>query len=243
VSDIGCRDVDYVNAGPRCLWEGVLVDSGSMIIASRFNGPPGTGNGGYSAGTFAALVDSGGVPEVTLVKPPPLDVRLGAGEAGVVDPAGQVIATVRAVPAFEAVAPRVSLDAATEAATRYAGFADHPFPTCYVCGPERADGLRIFPGPVDGVVAAPFTAPAQVTAETVWAALDCPGGWSVLSAGRAYVLGRMAAIIAEPPAPGSESVVVGVLSGTEGRRAAVHTALYTPAGTLLAHARATWVAI
>ena len=23
-----------------------------MIIASRYNGPPGTGNGGYSAGTF-----------------------------------------------------------------------------------------------------------------------------------------------------------------------------------------------
>ncbi|MEV4624044.1 hypothetical protein AB0J74_35700, partial [Asanoa sp. NPDC049573] len=30
---------------------------------------------------------------------------------------------------------------------------DHPFPTCYVCGPERADGLRIFPGPVGDVVA------------------------------------------------------------------------------------------
>jgi hypothetical protein len=34
-----------------------------------------------------------------------------------------------------------------------------------------------------------------------------------------------------------------MLASTEGRRAAVHTALYTPAGELLAHARATWVAI
>jgi hypothetical protein len=49
------------------LWEGVQVDSRSMIIASRFNGPPGTGNGGYSAGTFAVLA-TGGVPEVTLVR-------------------------------------------------------------------------------------------------------------------------------------------------------------------------------
>ncbi|MEV4538010.1 hypothetical protein AB0J82_29940 [Asanoa sp. NPDC049518] len=214
-----------------------------MVIASRFNGPPGTGNGGYSAGTFAALVQQPGVPEVTLLKPPPLDVRLTAEGDEVVDPAGQVIATARAVPAFEAVAPRVTVEAAKEASAHYAGFTDHPFPTCYVCGPERADGLRIFPGPVDGVVAAPFTAPARVTTETVWSALDCPGGWSVLSPGRAYVLGRMAAVISEPPAPGSESVVVGMLSGTEGRRAAVHSALWTPDGRLLAHARATWVAI
>ncbi|MEV0713946.1 hypothetical protein [Asanoa sp. NPDC050611] len=213
-----------------------------MIIASRFNGPPGTGNGGYSAGTFAVLA-TGGVPEVTLVKPPPLDVPLTAGDGSVIDPAGEVIAAVRAVPTFEPVAPPVTLDAAIEAARGYAGFADHPFPTCYVCGPERADGLRVFPGPVDGVVAAPFTAPASVTTETVWAALDCPGGWSVLSPGRAYVLGRMAAVVGTLPEPGSESVAVGMLASTEGRRAAVHTALYTPAGDLLAHARATWVAI
>ncbi|SNT14340.1 hypothetical protein SAMN05421812_103371 [Asanoa hainanensis] len=214
-----------------------------MVIASRFNGPPGTGNGGYSAGTFAALVHGAGVPEVTLLKPPPLNVRLAADGSDVVDPDGQVIATARAVPAFEPVAPRVTIEAATDAATRYAGFTEHPFPTCYVCGPERADGLRIFPGPVDGVVAAPFTAPAEVTTETVWSALDCPGGWSVLSPGRAYVLGRMATVITEPPAPGSESVVVGMLSGTEGRKAAVHSALYDRDGRLLAHARATWLAI
>ena len=213
-----------------------------MIIASRFNGPPGTGNGGYSAGTFAGLVD-GGVAEVTLIKPPPLDVPLTAAGEAVVDPAGEVIAAVRAVPAFAAGAPPVTLDAATQASKRYAGFADHPFPTCYVCGPERPDGLRVFPGPADGVVAAPFTAPSQVATETVWAALDCPGGWSVLSPGRAYVLGRMAAIIDALPAPGSESVVVGRLAATEGRKATVHTALYSPAGDLLAHARATWVAI
>ncbi|SDZ19871.1 hypothetical protein SAMN05421684_3407 [Asanoa ishikariensis] len=214
-----------------------------MVIASRFNGPPGTGNGGYSAGTFAALVDEAGVPEVTLLKPPPLDVPLTADGGAVLDPAGQVVATARAVPEFDVVAPRITIEAATEAAARYAGFTDHPFPTCYVCGPERADGLRIFPGPVDGVVAAPFTAPAQVSTETVWSALDCPGGWSVLAPGRAYVLGRMATMIAEPPAPGSESVVVGMLSATEGRKAAVHSALYDSDGRLLAHARATWLAI
>ena len=213
-----------------------------MLIGARFNGPPGTGNGGYSAGTFASLVD-GGIPEVTLVKPPPLDVPLAADGDRVLDPAGAVVATVRAVEPFDVGAPRIALAAATEAARGYAGFTDHPFPTCYVCGPERADGLRIFPGPVEGAVAAPFVAPAQVGPETVWAALDCPGGWSVLTPGRAYVLGRMAAVVRALPAAGSENVLVGTLAASDGRKAAVRTALYTAGGELLAHARATWIAI
>ncbi|MEV4624150.1 hypothetical protein AB0J74_36235, partial [Asanoa sp. NPDC049573] len=128
------------------------MDGLSMMIAGRFNGPPGTGNGGYSAGTFASLVDRG-VPEVTLVKPPPLDVPLAADGDRVLDPAGAVVATVRPVDPFEVGAPPVAFTSAVEAAQGYAGFTDHPFPTCYVCGPERADGLRIFPGPVGDVVA------------------------------------------------------------------------------------------
>lgn len=216
-----------------------------MIIASRFNGPPGTGNGGYSAGLFAAeLLAAGGLAEVTLRKPPPLDVPLSRAGADVVDPAGTVIASVSPVEPFAPSLDPVPLAAATEASRRYAGFADHPFPTCYVCGPEHPDGLRVFPGPLDdGRVAAPFTAPAEVTPETVWAALDCPGGWSVLSPGRPFVLGRMAAIVAAPPEPGAACVVVGAMSAAEGRKARVVSALFTPAGDLLAHARATWIAV
>jgi hypothetical protein len=112
-----------------------------------------------------------------------------------------------------------------------------------VCGPERADGLRIFPGPVAAGVAAPFVAPASVTPETVWAALDCPGGWSVISPGRPYVLGRMAAVVHALPSPGDECVVTGTCEEVEGRKAAVRTALYSPGGELLAHARATWIAL
>ena len=107
----------------------------------------------------------------------------------------------------------------------------------------RADGLRVFPGPVAGGVAAPFLVPATVDRETVWAALDCPGGWSVISPGRPYVLGRMAAVVSALPAPGDECVVVGTCEELDGRKAAVRTAIYSPDGGLLAHARATWIAI
>ena len=42
--------------------------------------------------------------------------------------------------------------AALEASRHYAGFNDHAFPGCFVCGPERlrGDGLRIFAGPWTG---------------------------------------------------------------------------------------------
>src|SRR5262249_60356064 len=43
----------------------------------------------------------------------------------------------------------VAVDTARSAEQEYAGFRSHPFPECFTCGPERAegDGLRIFPGP------------------------------------------------------------------------------------------------
>jgi hypothetical protein len=155
------------------------------------------------------------------------------------------VATVRSVEPFPpGDLPAPTRAEAATAAAGYPGFADHPFPTCYVCGTERTDGLAIYPGPLPGGgVAAPFTAPAEVTRETVWAALDCPGGWAVLAPGRPYVLGRMAAMVDALPAPGDECVVVGASVSSEGRLADVVTGLYGPDGRLIAHARATWVSI
>ena len=43
----------------------------SVIIPSRFNGPPDSGNGGYSCGVLAAFID--GPARVRLHVPPPLD--------------------------------------------------------------------------------------------------------------------------------------------------------------------------
>ena len=56
--------------------------------------------------------------------------------------------------------PPVDFETATEAATRFEGFAEHPFPTCFGCGTERADGLACHAGPLDPAeprsVATPF---------------------------------------------------------------------------------------
>ncbi|MEV4664746.1 hypothetical protein AB0J85_22705 [Micromonospora echinofusca] len=214
-----------------------------MIIESRFNGPPGSGNGGWSAGVFAEAAGPGPV-EVTLRRPPPLETPLTLADGEVHDPQGLLVAQVRPTEDPRAVVPPVELPAARAASAAYPGLVDHPFPGCYVCGPDRPDGLRIFPGRLpDGRTAAPFRVPAAVTTPTVWAALDCPGGWAVIAPGRPYVLGRIAAVVSALPEPGDECVVTGVLAGGEGRKALVHTSLYAPDGTLLAWARATWIAV
>ncbi|MEN3612396.1 hypothetical protein AAH979_22940 [Plantactinospora sp. ZYX-F-223] len=211
-----------------------------MHIPARFNGPPGSGNGGYSAGLFAG----GESAEVTLRMPPPLDTPLSLLDCQVRTADGTVVAEVAPEPEVDTAVPPIGYADAVEAAKGYAGFADHPFPTCYVCGPEHTDGLGIFPGRLaDGSTAAPWTVPDDVSAPTVWAALDCPGGWSVIGAGRPYVLGRIAVRLDRLPAAGEQCVVRGALAAAEGRKALVHTTLYAPDGTELARARATWIAL
>jgi hypothetical protein len=211
-----------------------------MIIPARFNGPPGSGNGGYCAGVFA----DGARCEVTLRRPPPLDTPLSMVDGQVRAPDGEVVAEVVPTGELATAVPPIRYADAVRASTGYPGFVDHPFPTCYVCGPDRADGLRIFPGPVSqDTTAAPWTVPDGVTPATVWAALDCPGGWAVIGAGRPYVLGRIAVLLHRMPVPGDRCVVLGALSTVEGRKALVHTTLYGPDGTELARARATWVRV
>jgi hypothetical protein len=228
-----------------------------MIIESRFNGPPGTGNGGYSAGTF--VVESGlagaggaGTPvEVTLRRPPPLDVplalRSGDEAVQVTDPDGALIAELRptTLDADEVVEP-ISFDEAVEASKGYPGFTIHPFPTCFVCGPQRepGDGLRLFPGRLPGSrTAAPFVVPADPSPRLIWASLDCPGGWAVPLEGRPYVLGRLAADLHALPEAGERCVVMGAMTGEDGRKAFTRSTLYGSDGRLLAAARATWVAL
>ncbi|HEX6686220.1 MAG TPA: hypothetical protein VF062_25830 [Candidatus Limnocylindrales bacterium] len=218
-----------------------------LVIDARHNGPPGSGNGGWSAGLIAARL-AGGQAEVTLRKPPPLDTPLTvtATEDGirVTDPHDEVIATARRRETDIPAVPPVPAAEAREATQRYPGHGKHHFPTCFVCGPLRDDGLRIFPGRVgEGRIAAIFDTPVGVDETMMWAALDCPGGWTVVEGDRPWVLGRIAAIVDELPKPGDECVVVGEVLRREGRKAVVRTSIYGPASNLLARAEATWIAL
>ncbi|MBB5871808.1 hypothetical protein F4553_005187 [Allocatelliglobosispora scoriae] len=217
-----------------------------LIVTGRFNGPPTSGNGGYTAGLLAGELPSGPAT-VTLRLPPPLDTPMVVvqAEPGKVEmrDGDAVVATGKAATEPLDAAPAFADPAA---AGPYAGFTDHPFPTCYVCGPDRAagDGLRIFPGRIpDGRTAASWHVPGDVNATTIWAALDCPGGWALIAPGRPYVLGRISVAINVLPRPGEECVIIGETVGTQGRKGFVRSALYTPTGVLLAHSNATWISV
>ena len=222
----------------------------SLIVERRYNGPPGSGNGGWTCGLVASLVDSPQGTVVTLRVPPPLETPLAGrplGEGiGVYAPDGTLVAEVAPAPLDEPPVEPVAWDVALGLVSTYPGFVDHPFPTCFVCGPQRApgDGLRLFSGRLpDGRTATAWTVPEDVSAPLVWACLDCPGGWSAAFEGRPFVLGRLAARIDALPGPGERCVVMGETIGLDGRKAYVRSTLYGADGRLLANARATWLTI
>jgi hypothetical protein len=218
----------------------------NLAIDARFNGPDGSANGGYTCGRIAGLL--GGVAEVTLRSPPPLErplfvERVGGG-VRVLDGDTLVAEAVRGSVELDVSHPP-SWDEARRAAERYPGFAEHAFPRCFVCGPERepGDGLRVFAGALgDGRFAATWT-PTEARPELVWAALDCPGAIAVGFPDRGEtLLGRFAVRIDELPEPGAKCVVLAWPLGEDGRKLYAGTALFEENGRPLARARATWIA-
>ncbi len=229
-----------------------------ITIPHRYCGPPESGNGGWVCGTVAAHVPTT-VPRpavtVRLASPPPLDRPL-ALEAEATDGAilvrlldrGHLVASGTAsADLVDDVPPAVTPEQARAAETRFEGLADHPFPTCFVCGTGRdpGDGLCLRPGPIDdgtGRYAATWE-PDEANGPLVWAALDCPGGWSAGIAGRPMVLGTMTARVLALPAVGEPHVVLAWQRGSEGRKHHSGSALFSPDGELLARAEATWIAV
>ena len=229
-----------------------------LVVPARFCGPPESGNGGWTSGHLARAVrTTPALPAVTvrLRTPPPLDrpmtVRDAPGDEGAVElvDGDHVVAQARPDrgPGGEGLPGPVAYQAAVEAGERFEGLAGHPFPTCFSCGTGRApgDGLALRPGRVDDgdAYACAWVPGADVDVETVWAALDCPGGWASGIAGRPMVLGTMTARVDELPSPGAAHVVMAWQRGEQGRKHLSGTALYTADGRLLAQAEATWIAV
>jgi hypothetical protein len=241
----------------------------SVIIDKRYCGPPNSGNGGYVCGRLARHI--AGAAEVTLRAPPPLDKPLDvvATEDGSWElrDGATVVATGRAAHLELARLETASFDdaSAAELLTPVKPH-EHPLPTCFVCGPARAqgDGLRIFAGPLtrqsrngSAVLAASWipdpTLKAEdglVAPEFLWSALDCPTGYACSydpetgnSDRTPILLGRMSARIETRPRPGERCVITAWEAGRDGRKRLAEAAAYGETGTLLAVARATWIAV
>jgi hypothetical protein len=228
------------------------MDRVTVVIARRFNGPPDSGHGGYSAGCAGVLVEAPAV-EVTLRRPPPLErplaVARGHGAVALLD-GEDVVAEARAAALEVDSRAPVSLEQAAAAAERFAWEHDHPFPTCFGCGPQRdpSDALCLFTGPVgDGRFAVPWT-PAEWTGDGVveplfaWAALDCPSSAPVHGTISApVVLGRFTVALERPIEVGAPHVIQAWMEGSDGRKRHTAVAIFTADGERRAVARAVWV--
>ena len=223
-----------------------------VTIDPRFNGPPGSGNGGYVCGVLAREIR--GASEVSLRAPPPLGAPLRLTEAdGVVRLHDGETLLAEARPAALALQtpPAPSLAQAEAAAARYPGLADHRYDTCFVCGPNRKDGLDIFTGKVErtDTVASPWTPTADLADERgmlreefIHAALDCPSYWALPHAGKPALLARMTASIdSTRPRVGETLIVAAWPLGSDGRKHRGASALYSADGALIARAEALWI--
>lgn len=226
-------------------------------IATRFRGPTSSGNGGYTAGLLASRLPAAAV-EVTLRRPPPLERDLSAVETAagwqlrdgddLVAEAGTVGDDSLGVPV-----PAVDVATARAAEDAYPGLHHHPFPECFVCGPARApgDGMRLAPGRLpDGRTACTWTPDASLGGDGggvddpfVWAALDCPAGWTGDIAGRPMVLGRIGARVAATPRVGETYVVVGQRRSSVGRKTWTASTVYDAEGQVYGLASHTWIHI
>jgi hypothetical protein len=193
----------------------------------------------------------------------PLVVRVAEGDAVLSDDEGVIARTTSPDLAVTVPAPP-AVDVARHVSSRFLerlerGEVRHTFPECFVCGHRRepADGLRVFPGPVDGGLgdeagmrvgawrpdAAFLDEAGRLRPEFVWSALDCPGGWAI--AGPANT-GTLQVEILEPVDGHQELIVMGwpmrADSARPGsRRRYAGTAMFDTRGRLLARGAAIWV--
>jgi hypothetical protein len=239
---------------------GVSVLS-KIVIGRQFCGPPNSGNGGYVCGVLAKGLE--GAVIAVLRAPIPLDRDLGlqARDGGMVllDEADSLMG--QAGPAVQPLPeppPPPSLEEARAASGRHIGHGQRTHPICFTCGADRedGDGLRVFPGQIEGadagVVACTWTphaafaeADGTVATEVVWAALDCPGffAWVELAGRHGALLGTMTGEILTPPRVGEEYVVVAWPLERQGRKELAGVALFTADGELMARAHQVWIAM
>ena len=229
-----------------CMEEGIT-------IRRRFCGPSDSGNGGYVCGLLAGYVD--GVAEVMLRQPPPLERALKVEQTEdsiFLLKDGDVVVAQARPSSLDLTSPAPPTYAeAQDVSKRYIGFHSHPFPSCFVCGPQRlpGDGLRIFPGMLEGsgIVASPWIPHESLTDDTgyvknefLWACLDCPGAFAVIDK-LPVVLGKLTADITGKIRPGQKCITMGWKIAKEGRKFHAGTAAFLDTGELLGKAKAVWI--
>lgn len=238
-----------------------------ITILERFRGPPTSGHGGYVSGRFAAFVDLNAdeSAEVTLRSPIPLDQSMSVlfdqdspSNCRIQDN-DTLIAEVRAVQQPLAVPNPPDWTQTLAAESRSAALMPNinPLlpgqqgfhPICFCCGPEHAEGLKIFVAPVGRQVSAIWETKTEWGDDAgnlphafLWTALDCPGQYAFLAEGiRTGLLGRMTAKVVTAPRAGSPLQITAWTIEIAGKKHLAGSALFDDQQTLVAYATTLWI--
>lgn len=231
-----------------------------LSIDPRFSGLPGLAQGGYVGGLLSAALGEAGA-EVKLRRPVPTSSPLTLGPAGAarmqLRDGETLLAEATAAALTLDVPPAADHEEARAASERFPGFSVHPYPGCFACGTERehGDGLRVFPGSVEGreLVAAPWTPPHEpgsaagsTPPELVWAMFDCLELWALIlhapgAPGERVVTSALTTVVSGPVVPGEPHVAIAWPLGREGDRLFVGAALIDAEGRTRAVGRQTAV--
>lgn len=233
-----------------------------LIVATRYNGPRGLGNGGYVAGALAEFIS--GDAEVCLQQGFPLDTPL----AVVRDDDDSIrcllgdrqLGSARPVRVDLSIPPPPAREAAREATARFRCIHFSDPRGCFVCSPHRpaGEGLRLRCGALDPnqelIVAGLWRPDAEladddgrIAPRLVWAALDCPGGYAIAAqapeAGR-QLLGTCAATLRRALRAGATYILSSwQIMPPEGRKRFMGVAIHDADGELCAAARQIWIEV
>ena len=239
--------------------------SDPIWLDRRFQGPTGSGQGGWTAHLLAERIDH---PVTMAIKAPvPLETELDVMHDVqnerwlLVDHSGEHAQTVMVAEPWEATfadTEPVSIERAREARGRHGTlFDEHPVPFCFSCGLQH-DSMRVHAGPLaddpQGRFATDWTPPAwavrsdgTVDPGTVWAAIDCTAAFYVCHSRetRTALTVQYAVDQLQPLDPETTYALVG-WSGDhstewDGRKRHGASAAFAPDGTCVARSVSFWL--
>ena len=231
----------------------------TIRIPERFQGPTGSGQGGWTAWHLAHHAD--GPVTVSLRAPIPLDRDLDVvhdGESMALvtaeAPDTPIMIASPLAPDVPSTTPVRVADARVARSRFPATDDDHPVPFCFSCG-LQADSMRVHAGPLgDGRYAADWTVPAWAVAEdrvdaALWAAIDCTAAWYACTDGDvsvAFTVQLEVEIIRPIEPEATYALVSWPGSGGrewDGRKRSAAAAAFDESGEMVAWSRSLWVRV
>lgn len=231
----------------------------TIRISSRFEGPPGSGQGGFTAARVVEAIEAPAT--VAFRSPIPLDQDLSLTQLAddhwtLSDWAGTIVLDITAWEPVWATIQPISIEDAIAARRRFEYSPDnHPAHHCFSCG-AQPESMHVHAGPLgDGRYATDWTIPTWAADENglvdpavAWAAVDCTAAWFVGGSGGkkpAFTV-QLAVEVLEPLIAGETYAVVGSEGDYpfewDGRKRGACSAAFAADGTLVARSRSFWVA-